>query len=86
MSDQDREFGSDILEQDDISTRTPRPFHVILHNDDYTTMDFVQQILVEMFHHTPAAAAQLMLQVHTQGRQSRGLSPEILPKRRPRRR
>ena len=59
---------SDVLEEDDTSTRAPRPFHVILHNDDYTTMDFVQEILLVVFHHPPAAAAQLMLQVHTEGR------------------
>ncbi len=68
MSDKEREYESDILEEDDTSTRAPRPYNVILHNDDYTTMDFVQEILMVIFHHPPAAAAQLMLQVHTNGR------------------
>ncbi|MCL2822566.1 MAG: ATP-dependent Clp protease adaptor ClpS [Polyangiaceae bacterium] len=58
---------SDVLEKDSTCTRAPRRFNVILHNDDYTVMDFVQQILVAIFHHPPAAAAQLMLQVHTNG-------------------
>ena len=68
MSNHKTYHDSGTLEEDTTSTRTPRRFHVIVHNDDYTTMEFVQDVLVDVFHHLPAAAAQLMLQVHTDGR------------------
>jgi ATP-dependent Clp protease adaptor protein ClpS len=68
MSDRDFELEGGILAEDRVRAKVPRPFNVILHNDDYTTMDFVQTILERVFHHAPAAAAQLMLEVHTNGK------------------
>ena len=65
---QQHEMDGEVLTEDDTSTSRPRPYHVVLHNDDYTTMDFVQMILVRIFHHPHSAAAQLMLEVHTRGR------------------
>jgi ATP-dependent Clp protease adaptor protein ClpS len=40
---------------------------VLLHNDDFTTMDFVVDILVRFFHKAPTEAAQVMLEVHVKG-------------------
>ena len=42
----------------------PRMFKVLLHNDDYTSMDFVVDILMRIFHKTQAQAEQIMLQIH----------------------
>ena len=67
MAERDHQFEGEILEEERTSTRKPRPWNVVLHNDDYTTMDFVQMILIAIFHHPPAAAAQLMLAVHEKG-------------------
>lgn len=50
-------------------TRLEKPplYKVLLHNDDYTTMEFVVFALVEVFHHDPDTAIQIMLNVHQKG-------------------
>lgn len=46
----------------------PQMFKVILHNDDYTSMDFVVEILTGIFHKSHAQAEQIMLQIHEKGK------------------
>jgi len=48
----------------DIDLEEPKMFKVLLHNDDYTSMDFVIDILVEIFHKTLEEATDIMLQIH----------------------
>ncbi len=47
--------------------REPSLFKVFLHNDDYTTMDFVVEILIYVFHKSAEDATQVMLNVHRKG-------------------
>lgn len=42
-------------------------YRVLLHNDDYTTMEFVVDVLVRFFRKSPTEAARIMLEVHTRG-------------------
>jgi ATP-dependent Clp protease adaptor protein ClpS len=48
--------------------KEPDEYRVILLNDDYTTMDFVVMILVDIFNKNLADANRIMLDVHEKGR------------------
>ena len=47
--------------------KEPDRYHVLLLNDDYTTMDFVVSILQKVFHKTQEEATAIMLSVHKNG-------------------
>ncbi len=56
-----------ILTKDRAETEEPRLYKVLLHNDDYTTMEFVVSVLENVFRKTNAEATLIMLSVHRQG-------------------
>ncbi|MEA1879491.1 MAG: ATP-dependent Clp protease adaptor ClpS [Campylobacterota bacterium] len=43
-------------------------FKVLLHNDDYTSMDFVVEVLAGIFHKNQIEAEKIMLQIHDKGK------------------
>ena len=45
----------------------PKLYKVIMHNDDVTTMEFVVQVLVDVFHKSIEDASEIMMKIHTQG-------------------
>jgi ATP-dependent Clp protease adaptor protein ClpS len=58
--------------------KEPPRFVVLLHNDDYTTMEFVVEVLQRFFHKTEEQALRLTLEIHTRGRAVAGVyTPEI---------
>lgn len=75
MTDQQRQTSGDVLERQKTDTREPPLYKVVLHNDDYTTMDFVVQVLETVFHKSPAEAFRIMMKVHTEGQGLCGLYP-----------
>jgi len=50
----------------------PKQYSVILHNDDFTTMEFVVDILVRIFNKTQQQAANIMMDVHGGGKGAAG--------------
>jgi ATP-dependent Clp protease adaptor protein ClpS len=48
-------------------TEQPRKYVVVLHNDDYTTMEFVVHVLMKFFHLDETESTQVMLHVHHRG-------------------
>lgn len=57
----------DIVTKSQQQVQRPQMYKVLLHNDNYTTMEFVVHILEAVFHKTPAQASEIMLTVHNQG-------------------
>ena len=55
---------SQIRERQRTNLKEPRRYKVIIYNDDFTTMEFVVKILVQVFLKSEAEAEALMLQVH----------------------
>jgi ATP-dependent Clp protease adaptor protein ClpS len=53
----------------------PPLYDVLLHNDDYTTQEFVVYVLMKYFKHDGVAARQIMLHVHTRGMGVAGVFP-----------
>lgn len=47
--------------------KRPKKFQVLLLNDDYTTMEFVIEVLVRFFHKSEDEAGRIMLKVHVEG-------------------
>ena len=56
-----------VLVEDTIETKEPRLYKVLLHNDDYTSMEFVIAILETVFHKSANDATKIMLNVHNEG-------------------
>ena len=57
----------DLETQQSVHVERPRRYLVVLHNDDYTTMEFVVHVLIKFFHVSETEATQIMLHVHHKG-------------------
>ena len=58
---------AEILDEKREHLKEPPLYRVLIHNDHYTSMEFVVEILEQVFHHNRASAEQIMMMVHRQG-------------------
>lgn len=56
--------GTATKEKSSSKLKEPKKFKVIMHNDDFTPMDFVVMILIQVFHKEYEEAVVLMMNVH----------------------
>ncbi|QEZ88578.1 ATP-dependent Clp protease adaptor ClpS [Aliarcobacter cibarius] len=53
---------------EDLEVQEPKKYNVFLLNDDYSTMEFVIDVLVKIFRKTVSEAEAIMLNVHNNGK------------------
>ena len=69
MTDESKtEYSEQTIIREDVVPETPKQYKVLMHNDDYTPMEFVVQIIKDVFRRDEVAATQIMLNVHHQGK------------------
>lgn len=69
--------GGHVRADEESQTRTASPpmFRVLMHNDDYTTMEFVVEMLQKVFRKSAPEANQIMLHIHHKGIGDCGIFP-----------
>jgi ATP-dependent Clp protease adaptor protein ClpS len=67
MGDKKGDLQGSVLTEDIVETKEPPRYKVLLHNDDYTTMEFVISILENIFQKSRQDATRIMLNVHNDG-------------------
>lgn len=56
-----------VLTESETRLEKPKLFKVILHNDDFTTMEFVVFVLRTVFHRSEVESFTIMMKVHEEG-------------------
>jgi ATP-dependent Clp protease adaptor protein ClpS len=64
----DPRFDDELLEEVEKETKEPDMYKVVLHNDDYTTKEFVVEVLQIVFHKPAIEATRIMMDVHKRGK------------------
>ena len=62
-----------VKQKDKVKIKKPRNYKVVMYNDDYTTMEFVINILVSVFNKKLMEAEKIMLDVHEKGKGVAGI-------------
>ncbi|WP_224038143.1 ATP-dependent Clp protease adaptor ClpS [Clostridium gelidum] len=60
-------------QKDEVKIKKPKNYKVVMYNDDYTTMEFVINILVNVFNKKLVEAEKIMIDVHKRGKGVAGI-------------
>lgn len=66
--DKEHEHIHDTETLDEVELKEPKKYKVLLLNDDYSTMDFVVEVIMTIFHKPFEDAINIMLKVHHEGK------------------
>ena len=69
------DFDSDVLSESEVRLEKPKLFKVLLHNDNFTTMEFVTYVLKTIFRRSEMEALLVMMKVHNEGVGIAGIYP-----------
>ncbi|MBC7911189.1 MAG: ATP-dependent Clp protease adaptor ClpS [Pyrinomonadaceae bacterium] len=75
MPEHDFEQDGLVLTEDETRLEKPPLYKVLIHNDNFTTMEFVIYVLHNIFQHTESEAVLIMWNVHIQGVGVAGIYP-----------
>lgn len=75
MSPRKPEESGGAAVDEEVELKEPPKMAVLLHNDDFTTMEFVIEILIRFFKRTPEESIKIMLSVHETGSGVAGIYP-----------
>lgn len=67
MPNQGHDLDEAVVTESKTRLEKPPLYKVLVHNDDFTTMEFVVYVLQTVFQMNEAEAIAVMLQVHTEG-------------------
>src|SRR5215510_10137289 len=67
MAKQDHQLDEMTITKSEEKVKKPPLYKVVLHDDDYTTMEFVVFVLTTVFHQPEDEAFRIMLKVHNEG-------------------
>lgn len=69
-----------VKDKTKVTVKPPRQYKAVMYNDDFTTMEFVVSVLVEIFHKDLNEATAIMLDVHKKGKGIAGIYPYDIAK------
>ena len=69
------ETSSATIIKNNAKVSKPKHYKVVMYNDDYTSMEFVVDILINIFNKSLEAANKIMIEVHQNGKGIAGIYP-----------